>query len=108
MIGLSGFGGIDDADGERFADIGAMVNEEYRGKGYAVESMRLSIEFAFRELKVEAVSCQMLEKNAAIVGLAEKKFGWTAERKEGKYGLEIKFVVRREEWEDTKKRNGWI
>lgn len=105
VIGLSGFGDIDEVDGERYADVGVIVNEEYRGNGYAVESMRLSIEFAFRELKVDGVSCQTLEKNVAMVGLIEKRFGWKGVRREGKYGVEVKFVVKREGWEATKKRS---
>ncbi|KAF4627573.1 hypothetical protein G7Y89_g10581 [Cudoniella acicularis] len=71
VIGLSGFGGIDVVDGERIADVGVMLNEEYRGRGFAVESMRLSIAFVFAcvDLKIKDVSCQMLEKNVAIVSL---------------------------------------
>jgi RimJ/RimL family protein N-acetyltransferase len=54
VIGLSGFGGIDEIEKDgvkkRFADVGAMLDPEYRGNGYAVEAFRLSIEFALSEL----------------------------------------------------------
>ena len=108
VIGLSGFGGINEIEKEgvirRFADVGAMINPKYRGKGLAVESMRLSIEFAFEKMKVDGISCQMLEKNAAIVGLVEKKFGWRGFRHVGKFGKEVRFEIDDREWEETKKR----
>ena len=104
VIGLSGFGGIDEIEGKRWADAGSMINPEFRGKGYAVESMRMSIEFAFGQLKIHGVSCQMLEKNVAIVGLVERRFGWVGKRSEGKYGRGVRYEVGREEWEQTKEK----
>ena len=103
VVGISGFGGIDEFEREvegekkkvRFADVGVMLNEEWRGKGFAAESVRLSVDFAFEKLKTEGVSCQMLEVNEAMVGLVDKKFGWRrVDSKEG----EVRFEVEPEEW----------
>jgi len=88
--------------------VGAMINPEYRGKGYAVESMRLSIEFALEELSVEGISCEMLNVNAEMLGLVEKKFGWVGVRRTKSFGTEVRFEVRREEWVKTKERLGWM
>ena len=108
VIGLGGFGGIDEIERDgvvrRYADIGAMLDPEWRGKRYAVEAFRMSIDFAFRELKVDGVSCQMREVNVAMVGLVERKFGWKGMRREDKEGVEVRFEVSPEEWEEWKKR----
>lgn len=84
-----------------------MINPEYRGKGYAVESMRMSVEFALEELGVEGISCQVLEGNGEMLGLVERKFGWVGVRKEGRWGREVRFEVRRGKWDETKERREW-
>ena len=90
VIGLSGFGGIDvdPADGKRFADVGAMIDPEYRGRGFALEAVRLSIDFAFGVLKVDGVTAHTLEANVAMVGLLDRKLGWKAEKKEEMAGAD--------------------
>jgi RimJ/RimL family protein N-acetyltransferase len=108
VIGLSGFGGIDVIEGKRWADVGAMINPEHRGKGYAIESMRLSIEFALAELSVEGISCEMLDGNTEMLGLVEKKFGWVGVKSKKRFGVEVRFEVTREEWVKTKERMGWL
>ncbi|KAF4845746.1 hypothetical protein CGCSCA4_v006196 [Colletotrichum siamense] len=111
VIGLGGFGGInestsDDGSKRRVADVGAMLNPEYRGKGFATEAIRLAVEFAFRGvaeggLQVDAVSATMSERNLPMVGLVEKKLGWVGVRrageKEGDDG-EIYFEVTKDTW----------
>jgi len=111
VIGLSGFGGIDEVERDgrklRFADAGAMLDPEFRGKGYAFESMRLSIDFALKVLKVDGITCQTDEKNVAMVALAEKKFGWKGVRKQGKDGeWSVKYEISPGGWEEWKKLEG--
>lgn len=106
VIGLSGVGGIDVIDGRRWADVGVMVNPEHRGKGFALESLRLSIEFAFRELSVHGVSCQMDSANVEMVGLVEGKLGWSGVKGELE-GVGLRFEILPFDWEATKKRMGW-
>ncbi|KAH0431373.1 acetyltransferase [Colletotrichum camelliae] len=114
VIGLGGFGGINESTTSeeggggkrRVADVGAMLNPEYRGKGFAAEAIRLAVEFAFRGveeggLQVDAVSATMSERNLPMVGLVEKKLGWVGVRKpgekEGDDG-EIYFEVTKDTW----------
>lgn len=85
-----------------------MINPEHRGKGYAIESMRLSIEFALAELSVEGISCEMLDGNTEMLGLVEKKFGWVGVKSKKRFGVEVRFEVTREEWVKTKERMGWL
>jgi RimJ/RimL family protein N-acetyltransferase len=108
VIGLSGFGGIGVIEGKRWADVGAMINSEHRGKGYAIESMRLSIEFALAELSVEGISCEMLDVNTEMLGLVEKNFGWVGVKNTKRFGIEVRFEITREEWAKTKERMGWF
>lgn len=106
IIGVSGFGGIDLIDGKRHADVGALIEPEYRRRGYALECFRLSIDFAFDKLKTEAVSCQTLAKNTAMVGLVTQKLGWTetARTVTASHGEEVRFEMSPEQWTEMKKR----
>jgi hypothetical protein len=45
----------------------------------------------------------MLERNVPMVGLVEKKFGWKRVRSEGKEGVEVRYEISLEEWEEWKK-----
>ncbi|RDW61609.1 hypothetical protein BP5796_11501 [Coleophoma crateriformis] len=107
VIGISGFGGIDVVDGKRFGDVGAMLNPEYRGKRFAVECLRLSMEFAFRDLGVDGVSAGCLVRNTPMITLFESKLGWFGERSEGEFGESWKGILSPEEWIEMKKRMGW-
>ncbi|KAL3419860.1 acetyltransferase [Phlyctema vagabunda] len=107
LIGLSGFGGIDEIDGKRFADVGAVLLPEYRRRGYALEAMRLSIEFAFRELKTEAVSAQVLDRNERMRPLLQNRLGWEGVRSEGKHGAEWRFEMDEAAWKEMKTRLAW-
>ncbi|KAM3522905.1 hypothetical protein MY4038_008405 [Beauveria bassiana] len=86
VIGLGGYGAIKELvrDGKtiRAGDVGAMIDPEYRGKGYATEAMRLAIDWAFAEatgggggLQLDLVTVTTLEDNVAMVKLAEDRLG---------------------------------
>lgn len=107
VIGLGGFGGIDEVDGKRFGDAGIMIEPEFRGKGYALEALRLSIEFALEKLGVDGVSATTLERNVPMVGLLEKKMGWVGERRDSKWGVECLYKMYPAEWEVMKGRLSW-
>lgn len=83
----------------RAGDVGAMINKEYRGRGFATEAIRLAVECAFRGareggLQLDRVMATMREENAGMVGLVEKKLGWEAVRRDG----EVFFEVTKETW----------
>ncbi|RFU35002.1 hypothetical protein B7463_g1313, partial [Scytalidium lignicola] len=103
VIGLSGFGGIDLIDGKRFADVGAMIEPEYRGRGYAFECLKLSIDFAFEKLKTDGVSCQTQEANAAMIGLLEK-LGWKGAVKQQPPLCDLRYEMSPEDWVEMKKK----
>jgi RimJ/RimL family protein N-acetyltransferase len=79
-IGISGLGWIgpairDDENSGRAGAVGVMLNPEARGKGYAYEAMRISIDFGLRELGLIEVRIGTQSRNMAMKGLMEKKFG---------------------------------
>jgi RimJ/RimL family protein N-acetyltransferase len=126
MIGIGGFGSIKDlspATGEpvpesgpepaggagredflRVGDVGAMINTEYRGRGFAKESVRLAMEWGFRAakdggLQLDEVTATTLKRNAAMVRVLDR-FGWEARPKTNKDGAEeLEFEIGWEQWQ---------
>ncbi|KXH48564.1 acetyltransferase [Colletotrichum nymphaeae SA-01] len=109
VIGFGGYGGINEheEDGRkiRVGDVGVMINAEFRGRGFAVETVRLAVEWGFRKvaeggLQLERVSATMSERNVPMRGLIEKRFGWAGVVKPGKEegGGEVFFEVTGETW----------
>ncbi|KAH8718686.1 putative N-acetyltransferase YnaD [Beauveria bassiana] len=116
VIGLGGYGAIKELvrDGKtiRAGDVGAMIDPEYRGKGYATEAMRLAIDWAFAEatgggggLQLDLVTVTTLEDNVAMVKLAEDRLGLKGrgtrracgeEGAEGK--TEVYYELTKEDW----------
>ncbi|KAM0669923.1 hypothetical protein MY8738_000021 [Beauveria namnaoensis] len=117
VIGLGGYGAIKELvrDGKtiRAGDVGAMIDPEYRGKGYATEAMRLGIDWAFAEatgggggLQLDLVTVTTLEDNVAMVKLAEDRLGLRGrgtrracgeEGAEGK--TEVYYELTKEDWQ---------
>jgi RimJ/RimL family protein N-acetyltransferase len=108
VIGLSGYGGIKTLEEElsssssasavgpvgetrtkkitRIGDVGVMLDSEFRGRGFATEAIRLSVEWGFRSaceggLQLDKVTATTLARNAAMVGLIEGKLGWKGTRR---------------------------
>ena len=86
-------------DGKRVGDAGVMINPDARGKGYACDSLRITIDYALRVLKLDEVTVQMKEANVEMRGLMNKKFGATPTvSKSPEGGNEYSYRFRREEW----------
>lgn len=115
VIGLSGFGNISTLEvGEgpgrkrilRTGDVGAMINPPYRGRGFAVEAIRLSVEWGFAKLRegglqLDSITASTDVENEPMIRLLEEKFEWTGVRKEkedvpGRYWMS--YEMRSEEW----------
>jgi len=101
VVGLSGYGHIaTNPDGTRVGDVGVMINPEARGKGFGVEAMRLSIEYAFGKIKegglaLDGVTATMLKRNAPMVGVM-RKLGWEGkERLHEEFGVEMTYEMGR-------------
>jgi RimJ/RimL family protein N-acetyltransferase len=113
MIGLGGAGWIHtrDEDGKkiRAADMGVMIDPTYRGRGFAVEAMRLAAEWGFIPVKdggpqFDLVTMTTLEENVAMVRLVENKLGLKGVRRESKEKgvegkMEVHWEVDAEKWE---------
>lgn len=125
IVGLAGFGAIKyhsfGSGGERHSNEGVvvtdgeknlvegnggvMLNPEARGKGYAVEAMRLGIQWGFEQAEFGLISVTMVEGNGAMRKVMERlrEVGWDGEVKngwvDGEGGeVEINYVMRREDW----------
>ncbi|KAK2590425.1 hypothetical protein QQS21_011898 [Conoideocrella luteorostrata] len=84
VIGLGGFGAIKDweRDGKkiRAGDVGVVIAEEYRGEGYALEAMKMAIDWAFTPVKhggpqMDLVTVTTLANNTAMLRLTDEKLG---------------------------------
>ncbi|ORY62922.1 uncharacterized protein BCR38DRAFT_344380 [Pseudomassariella vexata] len=132
VIGLGGFGSLkdlgveektavpkEDREGKsrgpgtylRVGDVGAMVNYEYRRRGFAVEAIRMAMEWGFRKaseggLQLDKITSTTLLDNRPMVDLLEKKMGWKGTKRvaeelwEGKDEMFYEMTV--EEWEARK------
>ena len=103
-VGVSGFGWIgwhkaDDESCGRAGAAGVMLNPEARGKGYAYEALRMSIDYGLRELGLVEVRIGTTSKNVAMRGLMEKKLGMPAEvGGPDRFGNDLMWRIGREEW----------
>jgi RimJ/RimL family protein N-acetyltransferase len=118
--GISGLGWIGDAvpaaeDGRgqhamvdqpacaRVGAAGIVLDPAVRGKGYAFEALRLSIEFGLEKLELIEVHLGTPSRNAAMVGLMEKRFGMPARKNEvDKFGNDATWNINKEMWENGK------
>ncbi|MCJ1387223.1 hypothetical protein MMC18_000063 [Xylographa bjoerkii] len=100
-IGAGGFGWIgamkDGSDG-RVGDAGIMLNPEARGKGYAYEAMRMTIDHALRVLQLKEVTISMTKANSAMRGLMDKKFDFSPIEFQGDHGMELQYSIKKDEW----------
>ncbi|KAK6087446.1 acetyltransferase [Seiridium cupressi] len=129
MIGIGGYGSIKDlspATGEpmpepkegeearkedflRVGDVGAMINPEYRGRGFAKEAVRLAMEWGFKSaadggLQLDKITATTLKKNAAMVTVLDR-FGWKGQDRTNKEGLEeLEYEMGWEQWEAREKK----
>ena len=98
-VGISGMGHIGkESDGRRVGDAGVMLNPEARGRGYAYESLRMTIDHALRVLKLDEVTVGCRAANVAMRGLMDNKFGLSATEVEGKFSNECLYRIKKDEW----------
>lgn len=70
MIGTCGFTKIDTAN--NCAEIGYVLNPDFRGRGYAAEVARRVMEFGFSELGLHRIEARFMKGNAASLRVMEK------------------------------------
>ncbi|KAH6895551.1 GNAT domain-containing protein [Thelonectria olida] len=84
VIGLGGYGAIKvwERNGAkvRAGDVGAMIDVDSRGKGYATEAMKLAIDWGFASvqeggLQLDLVTITTLDDNEPMIKLINDKLG---------------------------------
>lgn len=111
VIGLSGFGAIKtlEKDGKKVSagDTGVVLDPKYRGKGYAVEAMKLSIDWALRSLEegglqLDLVTITTKSDNEAMIRLTDEKLGLKGKSiiRDGEFSdKEIYWEITPQEWQ---------
>ncbi|MCJ1432109.1 hypothetical protein MMC27_001465 [Xylographa pallens] len=100
-IGVGGFGwigAVKDGSNGRVGDAGIMLNPEARGKGYAYEAIRMTIDHALRVLKLDEVTISMTKANTAMRGLVDKKFRLPPKEFKGDHGMEVQYTIKKNDW----------
>jgi RimJ/RimL family protein N-acetyltransferase len=69
LVGLCGLHGV---DGEQARELGFWVGRPFWGRGYASFGVKMVLQFAFRNLRLERVGSAPLESNAASRRVLEK------------------------------------
>lgn len=87
-------------------DLGIMLDTRVRGKGYAVEVLRIMIDYGFGPLGLDECRVAATDQNVAMRGLMEKRFGLVGERIE-KDQFENEWIWRLERWEWVGKVGNW-
>lgn len=115
MIGLGGYGAIKDWEREgrkvRAGDAGVVIDLDYRGKGYAVEAMKLAMDWAFSPAseggpQMDIVTVTTSAENAPMIKLAEEKLGLKGMgvKRPGEFDpFEMYWELNKEQWEYIKK-----
>ncbi|MEO8149373.1 MAG: GNAT family N-acetyltransferase [Bacteroidia bacterium] len=70
MIGTIGFWRI--AKEHHRAEIGYMLHDDYRGKGIMIEAAKISLKYAFKELKLHSIEANTNPSNASSIKLLER------------------------------------
>ena len=97
VVGEGGLGFIDLVN--RTAEAGVMLSWQQAGRGIATESVRLSIDYAFSQLKLDSVRFGTMADNAGMRAVLERKLGLTGKSNTRKDGLEeVLYSVDRQDW----------
>lgn len=129
IIGITGFGNIDTFDVDeaaakgvteessvwdeekgklvkRVADVGVMIEPEWRGRGYGKECVEICTRFAFERLGVQEVTATMLKENVEMRGLMDG-LGWEGVEKDvvsgGKPAVEWQYRMGKKRWKERMK-----
>lgn len=101
IVGLSGLGRItSEVNGKKVGDAGIMIDPKFRGKGYAEESLRITIDYALRILSIDEVIIACTGSNMAVQRLMEGKFGLEAVRidpESSEFGNECLYTIKKQD-----------
>ena len=107
-VGGLNLNGIDERNGT--FGIGMQINREYRGKGYGTAAMKILLDYAFNERRLNKYQCFVIEGNIASETML-KKLGCVKEGvirgttfHQGKYWNEIHYGLFAEEFNKIHKK----
>lgn len=109
FVGVTGFENIYWNNGTALIYIG-IGDEKHRGRGYAKEALRLTIDFGFEELNLHRIELTVLEYNEPAIKLYER-LGFKREgvyrefiHRDGKRYDMYLYGMLRPEWDDMQER----
>lgn len=99
-VGSGGIGWIGSKpDGTRVGDAGIMLDTEVRGKGYAYEALRITIDYGLRVLGLDEVHLATRDVNIPMRGLMDKKLGFEGKRiQDTRFGNDWLWEIGKEQW----------
>ena len=99
VIGDGGYGGLD--LNKKSGDCGVVLSKEFRGKGYATESLIMMFDLGFGQLGLEEITIGTDTKNEGMRRiLCDKlKLNGAENMREEDGEITWDFVVKKEEWE---------
>lgn len=117
IIGLGGFGSIKNRKREgrriRVGNVGAMLDPDYKRRGYGLEAMKMAIEWGYKPaseggLQLDLVTITTLVENESMLQLVNTKFGLegqgvTRQSEFDDEKTEVHYKLRKEVWEDLKR-----
>ena len=99
-VGIGGMGYIGTENGRRIGAAGIMLNTDARGKGYAYEALRMTIDHALGVLGLDEVHIATTEANVAMRRLMEMRFKHVSTMYHGrfKFGNEYLWKITAGDW----------
>jgi RimJ/RimL family protein N-acetyltransferase len=97
--GCLGWIGFRKPDGMLIGDAGIMLDSDWRGKGYAYETLWMVIDYGFRTPGMEEIHLACVNANSAFDGLMNTRFGFEAAPIQDKmFGNEWIRRIMRDDW----------
>lgn len=103
VIGLSGIRDFHERPGSKIAEVGASIISTQKGKGYYIECLKLSIDFALENKDVGANAVQVMihEDNLKKMEELKSAFGWKRGVIDGQ-GKYRRYDCSKKRWVETK------
>ena len=101
VIGLSGIRDFHERPGKKIAEVNASIVTPERNKGYFIECLKLSIEFALERTGCNAVQIMIHEDNTKKMEILKSEFGWKRGAIDGQ-GKYRRYDADKLRWVETK------
>jgi RimJ/RimL family protein N-acetyltransferase len=101
VIGLSGIRDFHERPGKKIAEVGASIITAQRHKGYFIEALKLSIDFALERAGCNAIQIMIHEDSSNKMELLKDEFGWKRGAVDGQ-GKYRRYDADKLRWVETK------